>query len=260
MTVYRNSFEGGTNGVAISTANSGGASGDAFNAATAGISYSNAYALHGGTLSGAFTTDAATTFLSWYPGASPNIAARAYYRFTTANSGGEFHLIGVYEANGNGALLFRVSASNILRLYKNIAPTSNTWAPTTTMPTGDWVRVELLVEQGTTTSNGRARAAIFAGESTTPIAESGWVTGLNLGAGTNTPAHVRFGKMGAGSNADGVYIDDLELRTGADYTASFIGPVVTPVPPVAYRWGGSSYVPLDAYRWNGSGYTQVTEP
>lgn len=185
--------------------------------------------------------------------------ARGYCWMDQANSGGEFHLIGVYEANGNGVILFRLTASNVLRLYKNIAPTSNTWAPTTTMPINQWVRAEILVEQGTDTTNGRARAAIFANNSTTPLAESGWVTGLNLGAGTNTMAHIRFGKMGAGSNATGVYMDDLEIRTGADYTGTWIGPSVTPVVSTAYRWnaGTSAYVPLATYRWNGSAYVPL---
>lgn len=259
MTVYKNSFDGGSPGVAVSTANSGGTSGTAFNAATTGVAYSSSQA-HSGGVSATFTTDAATTYLAWYPGASMNLAARAYYYLTEANSGGEFHLIGLYEANGNGVIMFRLSASNIVRLYKNIAPTSNTWAPSLTMPTGAWVRAELLVEQGTTTSNGRARAALFAGNSTTPIAESGWVTGLNLGAGTNTIAHVRFGKLGAGSNADGVFIDDLELRTGSDYAATFIGPTVTPSQSPLYRWNGAGYEQIDAYRWNGAAYIPLTTP
>lgn len=258
MVVYDNSFEGGSNGVAVSTSNSGGTSGTAFNAATAGINYSNARA-HGGTLSGVFTTDAASTYLAWYPGATTNAAARAYFYLTEANSGGEFHLIGLYEASGNAILIFRISASNILRLYKNIAPTANSWAPTTTMPVGSWVRAELLFEQGTTSSNGRVRAAIFAGESSTAIADSGWVTGLNLGAGTNTMAHVRFGKAAANSNADGVYIDDLAFRSGTDYTGNFIGSSQPPVVSPQYRWnpGTSAYVPLNAYRWNGTAYVPV---
>jgi len=254
MTVYQNTFEGGTDSTAVTTANSGGASGDAFNAATAGISYSTTRA-HEGTHSGMFTTDAATTYLAWYPGANTNFAARAYYYFTEANSGGEFHLTGLYEAGGNSALIFRLTSGNVLRVYKNIAPTSNSWAPTTTMPVGSWIRTELLVEQGTTSSNGRVRAAIFSGNSTTPLAESGWVTGLNLGAGTNTLAHVRFGKMVTGSNADGVFVDDIVLKTGADYTGTWIGP--STLPPSAapgYRWNGSSYVPLEFRRWNGSSY------
>lgn len=258
MTIYTNTFEGGTNGVAVSTANSGGASGTAFNAATAGLNFSNTRA-HDGTLSGVFTTDAATTYLAWYPGNTVNAQARAYFYLTEANSGGEFHLIGLYESNGNSILVFRISASNILRLYKNVAPTSNTWAPTTTMPVGQWIRAEILFEQGTTSSNGRARAAIFAGESTTPLADSGWVSGLNLGAGTNPMAHVRFGKIGAGSNADGVYIDDLALRTGTDYTGNFIGSSRATVVSPQYRWNAatSSYVPLSAYRWNGTAYVAI---
>ncbi len=258
MVINTNSFEGGTNATAVTTANSGGASGTAFAAATAGLNFSNTRA-HGGTLSAAFTTPAASTYTAWYPGAAANMQARGYFWLDQANAGGEFHLIGIYEANGNSVMIFRLTAANVLRLYKNIAPTSNTWAPTTTMPISQWVRAELLMEQGTDTTNGRARVAIFANNSTTPLAESGWVTGLNLGAGTNTPAHVRFGKMFAGSNATGVYMDDLEIRTGADYTGTWIGPTVLPVVSTAYRWntGTSAYVPLESYRWDSGTSTYV---
>lgn len=251
MVIDTNSFEGGTNGTAVTTANSGGASGTAFAAATSGLSFSNVRA-HASTLSCTFTSSAATSYAAWYPGAATNMQARGYFWLDQANAGGEFHLIGIYEANGNSVMIFRLTASNVLRLYKNIAPTSNTWAPTTTMPIGQWVRAELLVEQGTTTSNGRARVGIFADNSTTPLAESGWVTGLNLGVGTNTMAHIRFGKMGAGSNATGVYMDDLEIRTGSDYTGTWIGPTSLPIVSTTYRWnaGTSAYVPLESYRWD----------
>lgn len=258
MAVSTNSFEGGTNAVAVSTANSGGASGSAFNAATTGLAFSNTRA-HGGTLSCTFTSAAATSYAAWYPGVAANMQGRGYFWFDQANSGGEFHLIGLYETNGNAIILFRLGASNGIRVYKNIAPTSNTWAPTNTMPVGQWIRAEILVEQGTDSTNGRARAAIFDNNSTTPIAESGWVTGLNLGAGTNPMAHVRFGKMGAGSNATGVYMDDLEIRTGADYTGTWIGPTVLPLVSPLHRWnaGTSAYVPLDSYRWNGTAYVPL---
>ncbi|QDK01430.1 hypothetical protein SEA_LEEROYJENKINS_33 [Microbacterium phage LeeroyJenkins] len=256
MTVYSNSFEGGTSGTAISAANSGGASGDAFNSVASGVVFQNSRA-HGGTLSAGFTTAASSGYVAWYPTNPTNIAARGYFWLDTANNTGEFNLIGVFEANGNSVLIFRIAASNILRAYKNIAPTANVWAPTTAMPTLKWVRAEMLFEQGTTTSNGRCRVAVFDNNSTTAIADSGWVTGLNFGVGTNTPAHVRFGKGAPNSPVAGVAMDDLVVRSGSDYTGNFIGPSVVPVVSTAYRWNAatSSYVPLSAYRWNGSGYS-----
>lgn len=254
MTIYSNSFEGGTSGAAITTANSA-TGGTAFDAVATGMIFQNTRA-HTGTISAGFSSAAGSPYVSWSPTSPTSFAARTYFWFDTANNTGEFNLIGVYETNGNSVLIFRLSAGNILRAYKNIAPTSNIWAPTTTMPTGKWVRAELLFEQGTTTSNGRARAAIFDDNSTTAIADSGWVTGLNFGAGTNNPTQVRFGKGAPNSPVSGVAMDDLVVRSGADYTGNFIGPSVVPVVSTAYRWNAatSTYVPLEARRWNGSSY------
>lgn len=257
MTIYTNSFEGGTPAGAITPANSA-TGGTPFDAVASGAIYQNTRA-HTGTISAGFSSAAGSPYVSWYPTSPTSFAARSYMWFDTANNTGEFNLIGVYEANGNSVLIFRLSAGNILRAYKNIAPTANIWAPTTAMPTAKWVRCELLFEQGTTTSNGRARVAIFDNNSTTAIADSGWVTGLNFGVGTNNPAHVRFGKGAPNSPVTGVAMDDLVVRSGADYTGNFIGPSVAPVVSTAYRWntGTSAYVPLAAYRWNGSAYVPL---
>lgn len=258
MAVYRNTFEGGTAGVAVSVPNSGGASGDAFNSVAAGVTYAADIA-NPATVSASFTTDASAGYAAWYPPAATNLALRGYFYFTNVNSVGEFNLLNVLQANGDVVAVFRVAASNVLRLYKNVAPTSNAWAPTTTMVTGKRIRAEMLVEQGTTTSNGRLRAAIFDNNSLTPIADSGWVSGLNLGAGTLSIAHARFGKGAPNSPVSGVRMDDLALNSGADYTGTWIGPSVVPVVSTAYRWnaGTSAYVPLESYRWDAGTSTYV---
>ncbi|QRI45083.1 hydrolase [Microbacterium phage Shocker] len=255
MTIYENSFEGGTAGTAVSAANSA-SGGTAFNSVATGVVFDSSRA-HTGSMAAGFTTAASSGYVAWYPTSPTSFAARAYFWLDTANNTGEFNLIGVFEANGNSVLIFRIAASNILRAYKNIAPTANVWAPTTAMPTGKWVRAELLFEQGTTTANGRCRVAIFDNNSLTAIADSGWVTGLNFGFGTNSPAHVRFGKGAPNSPVAGVVMDDLVVRSGADYTGNFIGPSVVPITAPAYRWDGTKYVPLAAYRWNGTTYVAV---
>lgn len=216
---FRNGFEAGANGTAITAANSGGGSDIAFSVFGAGARYSNVRA-HSGTLSCEFTDPAIATYGSVSHTAETLFGAKGYMWFTSANSGGEFHLVGLYDSAGNSVLIFRLTAGNLLRLYASGGGGSNAWAPSATMPTGQWIRYELLAEQGTTTTGGRVRAAIFAGESTTPLADSGWLEGINLGGGTVAITRTRFGKGAAGSNATGVFMDDILLHTGADY-ASF---------------------------------------
>lgn len=256
MAKFRNSFDGGTDGVAVSTANSGGASGDAFSAASAGLAFSNAQS-HSSPLSGSFTDSAQGTTVTWNATTDVNVAMRAYFWFTNPNSGGNFHLLGAQTTtDGKAPAVFRITSGNILRVYLD-STTGFAWSPTTTMPTGQWIRAEMLVEQGTDNTNGRLRAGIFAGDSLTPLSESGWVTGLNLGAGVPWPLNrLRFGKGALNSLAAGVYMDDLAVNTGADYTGSWIGPEKSASSP-SYRWNGTAYVPLESYRWNGTAYVPI---
>lgn len=216
---FRNGFEAGTNGTVITAANSGGGSDVAFSVFGAGAKFSNLRA-HSGTLSAEYTDSSASTYGSVSHSAETLIAAKGYIWFPSANSGGEFNLVGLYDTAGTSIVIFRLTAGNVLRLYVSGGGGSNAWAPSATMPTGQWVRFEMLVEQGTTTSNGRIRAAIFANESTTPVADSGWLEGVNLGGGSVSITRTRFGKCAPNSVATGVTLDDVLLYTGTDY-ASF---------------------------------------
>lgn len=220
MTQYRNTFDGGANGVAISAANSGGASGDAFAAAAAGMVFSTARR-HEGAAAAAFASAAQASYVSWSHPATAKIAYRSYHYFTAANSGGTFMLSGAFTAAGESVMDLRLTSANLLRLYLG-ATTGFVWLPDVAMPVGQWVRAELLVEQGTTAANGRARAAIYLGDSPTPVIDSGWLEGLNLRAGAAEIARARFGKGNTNSNATDVYMDTLAVDIDIDYKG-FIG-------------------------------------
>lgn len=220
MTQYRNTFEGGTNAVAISAANSGGASGDAFGAAAAGMLFSNARA-HEGSMSAAFASPSQAAYVAWSHPAMKSIAYRSYHYFGAPNSGGTFMLMGAYTAGGDGVLDLRLTGANLLRMYLG-STTGFAWLPDVAMPVGQWVRAELLLEQGTTTTNGRARAALYLGDSPTPLVDSGWLEGLNLRAGTWDIARARFGKGNTGSLVTDVFMDTLAVDTDIDYKG-FIG-------------------------------------
>ncbi len=86
-----NSLEGGTNGSLISVANSGGSSGDAFTAVSAGasaVTYSNLHAR--GTLSMAINTGGSIRYARWTVtgGAVTTLYFRAYVYFTGYGSSG----------------------------------------------------------------------------------------------------------------------------------------------------------------------------
>lgn len=242
MSLLRNTLEGGTNGTAVSAANSGGASGDAFSAVSANQLFATAQK-HEGAMSANVT---AAGFLQWsFPDAT-NMAGRAYTFQTAGNAGANSDPIGFYLANGDAILAARINSGNQLRLYHGIS-TNFIWTPDFAIPLNQWIRWELLLEQGTTNANGRARLALYANNSPTPLIDSGWITGLDLGAAS--AKLINRSRWGAYATSAGTaYIDDLALNTAVDYTG-FIGAtspeLPTPVVTVSAKANPTTAVSTD---------------
>lgn len=220
MTIYRNTFENGTSGVDVTTANSGGGSDTAFSLVQPGLIYSDAMP-HEGTLSGSYTSTSLSGEVRWTLTDVDDIAVRAYYYFTNQNSGGNFGLISIFDPAGNGLGECRLISDGRIRLY--FSDPAGAWGVEDVMPTGQWVRVEFLSRRGSTNTSGQHRLALYLNNSPDPFADSGWLTGLNLHGDTTEIPRVRIGKGSTTTSAAGVYIDDIEVRTGVDYN-DFIGP------------------------------------
>ena len=220
MAMLRNSFEGGANGVGLTTANTGGASGDAFGAVDAAQIFTNAH-VHAGAL--AATGPVQPGLMIWSLADERNLALRGYFWVSAANGGGNSDLFSLYYGAGVAIATLRVTSQNLLRLY-HAPSTQFIWSPDQALPTGQWVRAEVLFEQGTSTTDGRMRAAIYADNSPTPIVDSGWISGLNL-RGSEAVRANRIRVASFRSEAGTVYVDDLAVNTGVDY-AGFIGATV----------------------------------
>ncbi|MCL2037647.1 hypothetical protein FWG95_01425 [Candidatus Saccharibacteria bacterium] len=137
MAVYLNTFEGGTNGTAISVANSGGASGTAFAGIIANgvgvtsspnIVFSTA-AAQTGTLGCRMTLDATTSYLLM--NASATMTDRVYIRFKAtypgpANASGVVNSMAVLLANAGSNRVIYVNVGNDNRPFLGIT-NSNTW-------------------------------------------------------------------------------------------------------------------------------------
>lgn len=163
------------------------------------------------------------------------------------------------SASGSGQVSVLISPANKLRLREQITGT-NKWTAAATFPLNESVRIELLVEVGTSPTTGRARVAYYLGESLTPVEDSGWLEGLDLRGGTYPVGNVYFGKITTGAYAGDLYVDTLKVLSGADYTGQFIGPATVPATASPLkRWDAttSSYVDLDAWRWDGSEYVPI---
>ncbi len=92
-----------------------------------------------------------------------------------------------------------------------------------TVPAGTWLRVEFLANVGT----GAFAAAIYSGDSTTPLDSYTVASGFNFGSGATTITATRFGVNG--NTTSDLYIDDVKQD---DFATAFIGPAVT-LPPTA---------------------------
>lgn len=142
-----NSFEGGSHGTSITTGNSGGASGDAFNAinGTAPI-FSSTHAMHGSLAMDPGTGTNGNVQWTLSP-AKTQIWGRGYYYFTGSPTAAYSVVIARNGASNLGLVKFNTSR----QLQVGEGATLTTF--TSTIPTNAWFRVEFRMNcSGTTIS------------------------------------------------------------------------------------------------------------
>lgn len=225
MAQIRNTFDGGTNGVGMTTGNTGGTSGNAFTAVEAALTFSSDWAVTG-TLCAKYPTSG-TGYGRWSIAGS-NAALRMMVRQTSAQDAAVTALANVRATPTTHIANIILQGTNRLRLRQTTAGT-DLWTATDPFPVGQDVRVELLVEQGATNSDGRIRAAYYLGHSDTPVEDSGWITGLNCLAEDGPLTQIYIGKYASSTVQGALYLDSVAVNTEADYTG-YIGPVTTPLP------------------------------
>lgn len=218
-----NSLEGGTNGTAISAANSGGTSGTAFSTtvlASTTINYSNLVA-HNSTLSAqfAYAGSSSAGYIPWNfsPTATTTRVAHRVYWY----SGATFTSQDIYAVRSSAAPVMKVGTEASGKLV--ILNTSNATIATATaaLSANTWYRIEVAVTIGTTTSNGVIEMAYYLGDSLTPVQTFTTITNANLGIVAMTL--VRIGSGSTVASARTQYYDDLMV---AELASGFIGPTV----------------------------------
>lgn len=218
-----NNFEGGSNGVTITTGNSGGASGDAFDNAPAPgtgatMTYSTAQAAHGSVSMSASTSGTSTTAYAGYILASvTSDYLRAYYRFTSLPSAQQVILR--YLSSGSQTLRVNITTAGLIEV-RNAA---NTVVGTTTsaISAGSWFRLELNPTFSTTV--GAIALRLYLTPDSTSISDSLSLSGLVL---TAVATEVRFGVGAAMANAVQVWTDDVAVEG-----ATWHGPAARSITP-----------------------------
>ena len=140
--VRTNTFDGGTNGVTISTANSGGSSGNAFNSIAGSPQFTNAQA-YGSGLAAFNPSSGVDTHMDWSSVAQAGdvFCVRLYMYLVSATSGSQRVFVALGPSSGVISALWLFN-DRILRLYLGFSTTLAAQL-TTPVPTGQWVRVEL---------------------------------------------------------------------------------------------------------------------
>jgi hypothetical protein len=129
------------------------------------------------------------------------------------------------ELTATGALEF-IDDTNTNRWNASVSTSPGT------IPTGQWVRVELFVTMGATT--GTYRLVAYSGDSTTPLTGLDSGTRTTQNTGPDTYDTIRYGaKCSTNTNTGVLYIDDFDYNeTATGLIGPYIDTLATPVATV----------------------------
>lgn len=250
MAQTQNTFEGGTNGATITTSNSGGASGTAwdFIEILAGATATYTTTASNGSRAASFTGNGAHAYLQWYITSTTKMSLRAYVRLPALPSA-EFQAITPRSTTDYiGSVNFTTAGK--IKLTSAAPGTPTLFTATTALSVNTWYRVEVSWEVGTTTANGKVQFKYFLGDGTTAI-ESFTSTTANLG--TSPIVDLRLGKINNTGNTP-IMIDSVTYDPA---TVALLGPHtgITIAPTANAGTGGTDVEPGVTCTLNGSGST-----
>ncbi len=241
MPLVANSFEGGTNGVAVTTANSGGTSGDAFNAvagavAGATLAYSATEMAHGSlALQVATAATAGTQWVGYTTSFGTN--SDFYLRFNLYLTALPAASATLWRGFSGAATLcsLNMNTSGQLRVQDSLGVVVS-GSTSGALPTGQWVRVELHITMSTTV--GQTELRVYHSVDSTVATFSAQSTAtLNLGA-TSADGY-RMGLQTTQANYGPTWFDDYALST-----TTWLGPAAASNVPPTVSVTAPDYWPL----------------
>lgn len=215
VTGLTNTFEGGTDGTAITTGNSGGASGDAFDSVSGGgIVEFDDDVVHEGGVSGRFNANgSASIFVAWTSslGTLTDHYGRAYLR-KAGNPSSNTPFWQFRDTGGNVLQLQLTSGGNVRVLDANgtLVATSSV-----ALANGTWYRLEWHLDH----TGGAYELRIFTGDSTSPDETLSDGSGVDMNADCTV---IRMGMPASGTNWGSNDLNLDALVAGAD---TWPGPV-----------------------------------
>ncbi len=211
MATFSNTFEGLTNGTALTTANTGGSSGTAAysiaNSTNSTITASAAAAKHGdmGVMFACAASEGVPSRVSWALSEPGRAVIDAYFYFPSTFNGGNIGLLHFRNNSGNMGLLY---INNTGRLYVSDATGSGVGGAsgTSVLAIDTWYRISFAITKGADTSSGTVEWAYFLPGSDTPI-ESKSYSAANTG--TSNVAYAFLGDTTSRSATHTWYADTV---------------------------------------------------
>lgn len=223
MTVLENTFEGGTNSIAVSAANSGGASGNAFDAvfvgSNASLKYDDAEMAHG-LLSARVDTGASavSAYMQWDQaslGDNGEFYERWYFRLAALPASTRY--IREWRNSTSGTTICRMQVTSAGNLRMEDSALANIFNAGINITDDVWYRIEVHV----VVSTGQAEMKIFTViDSATPADTQSSAPGFTFGAATCNRS--RAGWLSSAANLPHLWVDDWAFST-----VGWIGPAVT---------------------------------
>lgn len=232
-----NKFSGGTNGTVITTGNSGGASGNAFTSKTGSPTFSSTNAT-GKRAPMVCTMPAAGSYCDAqydFTMSGRTVYSRAYMRLTAYPETPEIS----FTAEAMSVI---VTETGIVQLG-NYDTEAILLELAEEIPLNQWVRLELRVQYGTTTSNGQAELRLYLTADSETLSDSDSATGINTGTTVTNFAYWK-NWVGVAHQIDDLAVSD-EGWIGVSQDAGATPGVVTgnwdvPAPAIS---AGSSTAP-----------------
>jgi len=221
-----NNLEGGTNGTTITTANSGGASGHAFDVASVTngtLIYSNAHSAHGSLAAAMSTTVAGgSALIGWTT--SLGTVTSLYGRFNLYLTGYPNVVDANVQMKGTGSS----SAGNVQidttgHIIAQTPSFANAFTFTNAIPLNQWVRIEWFL-QGGTAGNAQFTINYYASVDSINVTETHTDTASAWGGTGGTIDEMDFGWTNTHPSQPTIYIDDLAMSP-----FQFLGPAGIPM-------------------------------
>lgn len=220
MATYTNNAEAGSDGTAVTTANS--ASPNAWTNVAAGaggaIEFSDAQKMHGALAYSYSPASGVACYTDWQNVAGANNAASArVYVYLTGLPSANTRLLSLLDSTNATQGSVSILSTGALQVQRAAAATAFTTASSLSLNT--WYRIEFAVTNATATT-GSGTLATFLGDSSTPEAGlSDSITSVNFG--TAALSNMRLGRIAASGTMTTFYVDDPAFATA---TSTLLGP------------------------------------